>query len=125
MSTIVQTITNANDESNGVHCGTNRTNTDTCKIKCENESDRKLIPRNCHKKRCMRESVINATLARTLTINATNMECLKLASVYLPIDGSATIIIDTQGVSGMDGIAKEATFYSQSTHHIDLTCHDP
>eukprot|EP01083_Nonionella_stella_P020296 56259_1 len=123
-------------DNNGVDCGTGNQNNDICKIDCNNSgNDLRGAPIHCGDaghcsihcsiKRCMRESIVNATLSNSLYFNATALECLKDAFIYFPTNGNVTFIVDTLGVNGAHAIAKLVELHGESSDTIDILCKDP
>eukprot|EP01083_Nonionella_stella_P261123 889472_1 len=123
-------------DNNGVDCGTGNQNNDICKIDCNNSgNDLRGAPIHCGDaghcsihcsiKRCMRESIVNATLSNSLYFNATALECLKDAFIYFPTNGNVTFIVDTLGLYGAHAIAKLAELHGESSRNIDILCKDP
>eukprot|EP01084_Bolivina_argentea_P277581 473939_1 len=130
-----KTTINRTISTTTVDCGTGHSAADTCYITCSYVQDNAALEANCgdvgkcyidcDEQKCLRDGIINATLANSLEIFGTGRECLKGSHIYLPYNGNATIIIDTQGSYGMDGIIKQAFIHSQFTDYIHVECNDP
>eukprot|EP01084_Bolivina_argentea_P277580 473933_1 len=129
------TTINRNINTTSVDCGTGHSTSDTCYITCNYIEDNSGLTANCgdagkcyidcDEQKCLRDGIINATFTNSLEIFATGRECVKGTQIYLPYNGNATIIVDTQGLTGMDGIIKQAVIHSQSTDYIHVECNDP
>eukprot|EP01084_Bolivina_argentea_P304462 525810_1 len=78
----------------------------------------------CPGQGCMKYKPMNASNSKNLEIYATGGDCIDNIDLYLPINGNATIVIDTEGVTDIDNIAQGAKLFSQSTDHIWITCID-
>eukprot|EP01083_Nonionella_stella_P019425 53985_1 len=122
-------------DNTGAHCGFGHKKNESCEIGCANVGDLVYAPVHCGDaphcsihcsiKRCMRESIINATLSDSLYFNATASECIKDSFIYFPINGNVTFIVDTLGLYGAHAIAKLAELHGESSRNIDILCKDP